>query len=129
MLSKLTFLKREINWKSFKIRMSSYSEVAKYLNKRNELSVFNQENFLWSDFLKLLSDLLMKIMNLMRIDWSSESAKQVRKNLKKESSEKIINKAWNFIIISDIICTSIIQKFMFIRKSVYNVFIKWVFVC
>ena len=128
-LSESTFLKREINQKSFRIRMSSYSEVAEHLNKRNELSVFNQENFLWTGFLELLPDLSIEMTNSMRVDQSSGSVKQVRKSLKKKSLTKTINKAWNFIITSDTICASIIQEFVFIRKSVYDAFIEWVSVC
>ena len=100
--------KREINWKSFRIRMFSYSELDWCLNKKNRFRVFNQENFLWSDFLEFLSDLLMKTTDSMKVDQNSEAAKQVRKSLKKENSEKTINKAQNFIIISDAICTNII---------------------
>ena len=79
-LSESTFLKREINQKSFESRMSSYWEIAECLNKENRFSIFNQEDFLWSDFLKLLSDLMMKMTNSMKINQSSKAAKQIRKS-------------------------------------------------
>ena len=57
------------------------------------------------------------------------SCKTDQKELNTENIKKIINEAWNFIIISDAICTDIIQEFVSVRKSIYDAFVEWVSVC
>ena len=54
------------------------------------------------------------------------SCKTDQKELNTKNTEKTINKTQNFIITSDAICTDIIQKFVSVRKNVYDAFIEWV---
>ena len=52
------------------------------------------------------------------------SCKMNQKELNAESTEKTINEAQNFTIISDAICADITQEFVFVRKSIYDTFIE-----
>src|SRR6266536_802055 len=79
-LSGSTSLEREINWKSFGIGMSSYSGLARRLDKGDGLRVSNREGFLWSDFLELSPGLLMETADPMGVDRSSGAAKRIRKS-------------------------------------------------
>ena len=87
-LSELTFLKKEINQKFFESKMFLYWKIAECLNKKNEFSIFNWKDFLWLDFLKLLSDLIMKMTNSIKINQNSETAKQIRKSWTQKVQKK-----------------------------------------